>query len=232
VSSADIKRNTLEVLERISSAQAASPFKQSVSLIAVSKKQALDSMLEYYELSQASGFSCIFGENYVQEFKTKATQLPPSCECHFIGTLQSNKAKDAANLFSLIESVHSLSLLQALNKEAKILKKHIPVYLQVNISADQNKSGFAAKDVAMILTKKSDFDCLEIKGLMTITEFYDQPEKARPDFRAMRELKDSLGDEARSFDLSMGMSSDFEIAIEEGANVVRVGTAIFGQREA
>ena len=197
-------------------------------------------MRELLETAGTHGHSIIFGENYVQEFKQKRADLPTTIDCHLIGHLQRNKARDAVRLFSVIESVDSAGLLRELQKEAAREEKLQQIFLQVNVSQDQAKRGFMVADVAALIEQEiPQATNLKLCGLMTITALYDEAEKARPDFHALRALRDELvGSEALrraigrdSLELSMGMSSDYEIAIEEGATVVRVGSAIFGARE-
>ena len=153
--------------------------------------------------------------------------------------LQSNKIRDAVRLFELIETAHSIEALRTLDREAGRIAKRQKILLQVNISADPRKAGLSPEAVhAIIADGTSPFEHLELRGLMTITESYDTAEEARPDFRALRELRDGLPGASPAFraydprELSMGMSQDFEVAIEEGATWIRIGTDLFGPREA
>ena len=209
-----------------------------IKLVAVSKKQSLESMLEYAEAANSLGIEVLFGESYLQELRSKRSELPQVALVHLIGPLQSNKIKDAVKLADVIESAHSLKVLELIAKEARAVLKRQRVFIQVNIGADPQKSGFSVpqlKDAFQVVSQNS--DALELEGLMTITPFYDDPQEARKDFRAMNQLRADLVSSGVSklfsggkIALSMGMSADFEIAIEEGADLVRVGTALFGSR--
>ena len=154
---------------------------------------------------------------------------PPGLEWHLIGHLQSNKAKAAANLFQMIHSVDSLKLLAALESYAAT---PLPVLLQVNISGEGSKSGMRPEEVAEVIEAANQMAKVEVHGLMTIPPFTPDPEKARIHFRALRELRDRLQEETGTPlpELSMGMSHDLEIAIEEGSTWVRIGTDLFGTR--
>ncbi|NDC36543.1 MAG: YggS family pyridoxal phosphate-dependent enzyme [Proteobacteria bacterium] len=211
----------------------------SVLLIAVSKTHSVATMLRMLEAAHGVGCPVTFGENYIQEYKTKRSQLPSALECHFIGHLQRNKARDAVRMFSVIESVDSVQLLHAIQKEAAKEGKVQDIFVQVNISNDPSKGGVPPELVASVIAAElPKAPNLRICGLMTITALYDNPEDARPDFRALRTLRDKLLESpevtlalgSSTLGLSMGMSSDYLIAIEEGATVVRVGSAIFGDR--
>lgn len=225
-----IKDNYFRIKGLIAEALKRSSRHQKVSLIAVSKKQSVDKMNQYGEILGAEGVRPIFGENYIQEFFDKKDQLLNSFDSHFIGRLQSNKVKDAVKCFSVIESVHDRKLLQKINLAARDIDKIMPIMLQVNISRDPNKSGFLAEDVPVIVKGMTEFSHLNLIGLMTITELYESSEAARGDFRAMRVLGDSVFGADSNYALSMGMSQDFEVAIEEGATHIRIGTALFGAR--
>jgi pyridoxal phosphate enzyme (YggS family) len=210
----------------------------AVLLIAVSKKQSVVAMREYIQAANSLGIPVVFGENYIQELRDKRAEFGSDVEFHLIGPLQSNKTREAVRLADVIQSVHSLKILELIAKEAQIAGKRQRIFLQVNIGEDPNKSGFSAEHLGDVFDAvKRHRDTLSVEGLMTITPFYDQPEMARPDFRAMSALRSRLIDDGFHHQfadskilLSMGMSADFEIAIEEGANLARVGTAIFGER--
>lgn len=233
-----IIENYLRVEERVREAALKSGRSPDrTRIVAVSKTHPVEFMRELAEELKKRNKQPIFGENYVQEFKQKQEELGSSVECHLIGPLQRNKAKDAVRLFSMIESVHSLHLAEVLDKEARKINKFQEILLQVNVSADQQKSGFQPEQALQFLSEALPrYGNLLFRGLMTITKLYQQPELARPDFSALRELGDRagalLGSAAPSpFELSMGMSADFPIAVEEGATLVRVGSAIFGERK-
>lgn len=208
----------------------------TVTLVAVSKKQDVAKMIAYQELLEQSGQVAVLAENYVQEFAEKQPQISGVYQSHLIGTLQTNKAKEAVRLFDVIQSVHSLKLLSELNKEAAKINKKQKVLLQVNISNDSQKSGFSQEFVSnFFVTEYQAYPNIEFLGLMTITRFYEKTEEVRSDYRLFRLLGDEVVRKSRyafpgDLILSMGMSDDFEIAIEEGANWIRVGTALFGKR--
>ena len=203
---------------------------ESVRLVAVSKTIPTNRVQEAIEAGVT-----ILGENYVQEARAKFNDLvvyPVSW--HFIGHLQSNKAKYAVRLFDLIHSVDSFKLARELNKQAVKINKIQHILVQVNIAEESTKSGAAAQDTLNLLEDISDLKNLAIKGLMTMPPFFNNPEKVRPYFKALRDLRDDLKQQRLPNvvlqELSMGMTGDFEAAIEEGATLVRIGTAIFGER--
>jgi pyridoxal phosphate enzyme (YggS family) len=180
----------------------------------------------------------IFGENRVQEFATKVEALRDlhDAEWHMIGHLQTNKAAKAAELFACVDSVDSLRLAQKLNAAATELGKKLPVLIEINIGAEEAKSGLHSDsgELEELLKAAPELSSLEIRGLMTVPPYHDEPEQSRPYFRKMRALFGQIASRnlpaVRMGVLSMGMSHDFEVAIEEGATCVRVGTAIFGDR--
>ena len=178
----------------------------------------------------------ILGENYVQEARAKFNDLATyPVSWHFIGHLQSNKAKYAVRLFDLIHSVDSLKLARELDKQSRKINKIQEILIQVNISEEASKSGVNVKDTLSLLKDISRLENLSVKGLMTMPPYFNAPEKVRPYFTALRGLRDRLEQQSLlnvSLDeLSMGMTGDFEVAIQEGATLVRIGTAIFGKRE-
>jgi pyridoxal phosphate enzyme (YggS family) len=202
----------------------------TVRLVAVSKTVMIDRVKEAIE----AGIT-VFGENYVQEAREKFNQLATyPVSWHFIGHLQSNKAKYAVRLFDLIHSVDSLKLAGELNKQAQKNAKIQNILIQINISKESSKSGADAETALDLLDKISRLENLSVKGLMTMPPFFDDPERARPYFSALRNLRDRIRQktppEIALDELSMGMTGDFEVAIEEGATLVRIGTAIFGER--
>ena len=203
----------------------------SVRLVAVSKTIAAETVREAIEAGVT-----ILGENYVQEAREKfkaLVQYPVSW--HFIGHLQSNKAKYAVRLFDLIHTVDSLKLARELDRQAKKVDKIQPILIQVNISGEDTKSGISAEETPGLVSEISRLENLSIKGLMTMPPYFYQPEKVKPFFAALRELRDRIKQQSLSDvsleELSMGMTGDFEVAIEEGATLVRIGTAIFGERK-
>ena len=176
----------------------------------------------------------LFGENYVQEAKAKIASLGPGLTWHFIGHLQSNKARVAVELFDLIHSVDRLSLAQALEQAAGRLGKVQNILLQVNLAGEESKSGTAPANAQALLLAISQMPHLKVLGLMTMPPWFDEPERVRPYFKELRELRDRLRRlnlvEGDLPELSMGMTGDFEVAVAEGATLVRIGTAIFGRR--
>jgi PLP dependent protein len=202
----------------------------SVRLVAVSKTVAAERVRE----AIAAG-ATILGENYIQEAREKVNALyDQAVAWHFIGHLQTNKAKYAVRLFELIHSVDSFKLAAALDKEAAKHDIVQNILIQVNLSGEATKSGVAAEAIAPLLEKAAGLNHIRIRGLMTMPPFFDDPEAAQPYFEALARLKDRLGQtpttNADLQELSMGMTGDFEVAIKAGATLVRIGTAIFGAR--
>jgi pyridoxal phosphate enzyme (YggS family) len=177
----------------------------------------------------------ILGENYIQETRDKFDTLSnENVAWHFIGHLQTNKVKYAVKMFDLIHTVDSIKLATELDKQAKKIEKIQKILIQVNISMESTKSGVHDNETFDLIKKISPLKNVSVKGLMTMPPFFDQPEKSRPFFTALRDLRDKIRNAAiptiSMEELSMGMSGDYEVAIEEGATLVRVGTAIFGER--
>ncbi len=230
-----LANNIAAVRERINAAaRRAGREASSVSLMAVCKTFPADRIREAYAAGQR-----LFGENRVQEFAGKAGALRDlqHAEFHMIGHLQSNKAAQAAELFAGIDSVDSLRLADKLNAAAEKLNRNLDVLIEINVGGEAAKSGVApgSPELESVLHAAPRFDHLKIRGLMTIPPFTDDPEGARHYFRKLREVRDQIAGRKLpgvNMDvLSMGMSHDFEVAIEEGATCVRVGTAIFGERK-
>ncbi|MGD9745110.1 MAG: YggS family pyridoxal phosphate-dependent enzyme [Verrucomicrobiales bacterium] len=199
-----------------------------VRLVAVSKNHSVEAVAE-----AAAAGQVLFGENRVQEAAGKVSALPDHLDWHLIGHLQMNKVRKALPLFRMIESVDSAELAHAIDRIAEELGLIVPVLLQVNAAEDPAKYGFTAESVRETLPGLLRLPRLQIRGLMTIPAFTEDAEGARPAFSRLRELRDALEHEQgiRLPELSMGMSHDFPVAIAEGATLVRVGTAIFGERE-
>ena len=194
---------------------------EEVTLVAVTKTVNAEAVRAAYNLGLRH-----FGENRVQEAAAKIEELSQkklAVTWHMIGHLQTNKARQAVKLFDIIESVDSVRLATILNEH---LQQKMPVLLQVNIVGEGTKSGFQPDEIHAAVEEISKLDKLEVTGLMTIAPLSGNPEEVRPVFRKLRELKDDLKLEQ----LSMGMTDDFEVAIEEGATIVRIGRAIFGER--
>lgn len=229
-----IAENIAQVRERIERASrrvGRSSF--DVALMSVTKTHAPEMIREAY----ADGLR-LFGENRVQEFVTKAPRLADLAEAewHMIGHLQTNKAAKAAELFAAVDSVDSVKVAEKLDATARNLDKKLAVLIEINVGGEAAKTGVAgdSQEFEKLLQSASRLEGLEFRGLMAVPPFTDDPEGARPFFRKLRELRDAIA--ARKLPgirmevLSMGMSHDFEVAIEEGSTCVRVGTAIFGER--
>jgi pyridoxal phosphate enzyme (YggS family) len=201
----------------------------AVTLLAVSKNQPP----EMVRAAATAGLT-LFGENRVQEARLKIGQCPGHLRWQMIGHLQSNKCRDAVFLFSMIQSVDSLPLAEEINKWAGHFAKTMPVLLEINIAGESSKFGCTPENLPALLPLVNALPKLEIHGLMTVAPFAADPEKIRPVFRRLRQLKADceqiLG--APLPHLSMGMTGDFEVAVEEGATIIRLGTALFGARRA
>lgn len=200
-----------------------------VHLVAVSKLQSVDAISAAHSAGQL-----VFGENYVQELVDKVPQLPPDICWHFIGSLQTNKVKYLAGLTGLIHSVDRISLAREIDRHWSKTGNACNILIQVNISGETTKSGTTVDDTLQLIREAAQLEHVRIKGLMTMPPFYDEPERARPYFRQLRLLAQQITAEkipgVAMEELSMGMSGDFEVAIEEGATLVRIGTAVFGER--
>jgi len=218
------------VCERIARAtERAGRRTEEITLIAVSKTFSADAIRAAYEVGLRS-----FGENRVQEFEAKQPKLADLTDAtwHLIGHLQSNKVRRAAHLFHHVDSIDTLALAQKLDSAAAAERKRQPVLIEVNLGGEETKSGVAEEDLGGVAEGIEKLSHLELRGLMTIPPYCDDPEGGRHYFRKLRELRDGLSQRlGRTMPaLSMGMSHDFEVAIEEGATEIRIGTALFGQR--
>ncbi|MCX7724285.1 MAG: YggS family pyridoxal phosphate-dependent enzyme [Thermodesulfovibrio sp.] len=207
---------------------------EEIKLIAVTKSQPIDKIKEATQLGLR-----IFGENRVQEAKAKIQQVRDfidqwkmNIEWHMIGHLQSNKVKDAVRLFTLIHSLDSEKLAILINKEAEKINKIQRVLIQVKLSEEESKYGVKEEEVERLIESCLNLKNIKVEGLMTIPPYFENPEDVRIYFRRLRKIRDELNKKGYDFikELSMGMSNDFEVAIEEGSTMVRIGTAIFGQR--
>lgn len=227
----EIKTRLKHVKDQISEAAVAcGRDPETVKLVAVSKTVHTDRILAAIKAGVTD-----LGENYIQEAREKIEALrEENVSWHFIGHLQSNKAKYAVRLFDLIHSIDSLKLAKELNKRASALGKVQKILVQVNISGEATKSGIETEQAVRLVRHIALLENISIQGLMTMPPFFNAPEKVRPYFKALKNLQDLIRDEAIAnvhvTELSMGMSGDFAAAIEEGATLVRVGTAIFGER--
>jgi pyridoxal phosphate enzyme (YggS family) len=229
-----IAENIAQVRARIAAAAARVRRRpEDITLMAVSKIVEPERIREAY----AAGLR-VFGENRVQEFEKKAPALADlkEAEWHLIGHLQSNKAKKAAEIFQAVDSVDSLHLAQKLNDAARQMGKVLPVLIEIKVSDEASKAGIpvGSPELENLLSGAAALDHIQVRGLMTVPPFTEDPEGARVFFRLLRDRRDQIA--ARKLPriqmdvLSMGMSHDFEVAIEEGSTCVRVGTAIFGVR--
>lgn len=199
-----------------------------VALIAVSKTKPNEMIMEAYETGQRD-----FGENYIQELVAKAQSLPQDIRWHAIGHLQSNKVKYIAPFISLIHGVDSLKLLQEIDRQAKKNNRVIDVLLQVYIASEESKFGLSSNELNALIKEKDQLHLqnIRITGLMGMASNTDDNEKIRTEFRFLKSVFDRLKTEHPEFrNLSMGMSGDYEMAIEEGSNMIRVGSKIFGER--
>ena len=229
-----IAENVAGITKRVDlSAQRSQRDPQIITLMAVAKTVSADRIREAYD----AGIR-VFGENRVQEFASKADALRnlAEAEWHLIGHLQSNKSAKATELFGHVDSLDSIRLAEKLNSAASQLNKKLSVLIEINIGGEQVKSGVApdSPELESLLGIAPELSSLEFRGLMTVPPYNDDPEQSRPYFRRMRALFEQIRSrnlQAIRMDvLSMGMSHDFEVAIEEGSTCVRIGTAIFGER--
>jgi pyridoxal phosphate enzyme (YggS family) len=219
------------VRERINrSASACGRKPSSIRLVAVSKTKSASLVKE------AIGAGVMdLGENYIQEARDKIAELSQyPARWHFIGHLQSNKAKYAVSLFELIHSVDSMKVAMELDRQAQKIEKVQSILIQVNVAGESSKSGISPQEAVQLVKEIARLENLSVRGLMALPPFFNAPERVRPYFVALRELRDRIraeGIERVDMDeLSMGMTGDFDVAIEEGATLVRIGTAIFGER--
>jgi len=225
----DFKTNLEQIRGRMAAACGrAGREESSVTLLAVSKTHPPETIRAAVDAGQI-----FFGENKVQEAKAKIPLCPGKARWQFIGHLQSNKVRDAVELFELIQGVDSLAIAREISKRAEQAAKTMPILLEVNVAGEASKFGYKPEQLLAELNELNALPRIEIHGLMAIPPYSPVAEKARPYFQRLRELKTQaetvLG--APLPQLSMGMSGDFEIAIEEGATMVRVGTALFGERQ-
>lgn len=201
-----------------------------IKLVAVSKRFSVENIIEAFGAGQTT-----FGENYIQEVQAKRDFMPEGAIFHFIGHLQSNKAKIAAETCNMIETVDRIKLGRVLHNHLQSLEKTLDILIQVNIGNDPKKSGADDAAAEELLVRLNELPRLRVCGLMTMPPLSADPEDSRPHFRNLRRLAEKLWSKGlftavEKPELSMGMSDDFHIAIEEGATIIRVGTAIFGRR--
>jgi hypothetical protein len=227
-----LRRSLADVRARLAAAVArAGRDPGEVTLVAVSKTHPPEAVRAVHAAGQR-----VFGENYGQELRDKAAALADlgDLQWHFIGPLQRNKVKYVVGTAAMVHSVDSLELMDELQRRADARGVELPCLVEVNLVGEQTKSGVAPDDVAAVLDGFAARPRLRCLGLMTMPPFVDDPEESRPQFRALRRLRDALAAAPRAGvelrHLSMGMTQDFEVAVAEGATIVRVGTAIFGAR--
>ncbi len=222
-----IRENLKRVQERIAEAALRSGRRpEEVRLVGATKGVPPERILEAVE----AGLDTI-GENYVQEAQRKYEIIGGRVKWHMIGRLQTNKAKHAVRLFEVIHSLSSLKLALELQKRAEREGRRIRVLVQVNLSGEETKAGVSPEGLPELIRTVLGMSNLEVSGLMTMPPYSEDPENSRPFFRRLRELRDRLSEEGIILpELSMGMSNDYEVAVEEGATMVRIGTAIFGPR--
>ncbi len=201
-----------------------------IKLVAVSKQVDIEEIRRAIACGQT-----LFGENYLQEAAGKIPHCQGATSWHFIGHLQSNKVAQAAKLFDVVETVDRLKIAISLDKQAKLLDKNLSIFVQINVGGEKQKSGIPYEDAENLLRQIRQETDLPVLGLMTIPPFSHDPEQSRPYYRALRDLARRLADrqlfhDNTNVELSMGMSGDFPVAIEEGSTIIRVGTALFGAR--
>jgi PLP dependent protein len=226
----DVRQNIAHVRNRITEAALRAGRNASeVRLMAVTKAVDDDRIME----AIAAGVD-IIGESYVQEAKRKIEKMGRSIPWHMIGYLQGNKAKYAVRLFDMIHSVDRMDLASELDRRARGVGQVIKIMIEVNVSGEETKSGVPLGRAIPLIREIASLGNISIQGLMTMPPWFDDPEDARPYFAALRELRDRVSEEqipgVEMRELSMGMSGDYEVAVEEGATIVRVGTRIFGDR--
>lgn len=227
----DIAANINKIKQRIDAACARSGRDpHEVALMAVTKTVSTERILQAVD----AGIT-LLGENYVQEAREKHELLGDRARMHLIGHLQTNKAKYAARLFDCVHSVDRLELAQELDRRAKAAGRKMDILIEVNVSGEQTKNGVPAVQAMELIRRIAGMDNLSIRGLMTMAPYSDDPETSRPYFQALRNLRDDITGAGipgvQMAELSMGMTDDFEVAVEEGATIVRIGRAIFGARQ-
>jgi len=226
-----VRNNIEHIRERIAEAALRSGRNpEDVKLMAVTKTVDDERIMEAIQCGVD-----IIGENYVQEAKRKIEKMGHSIEWHLIGHLQSNKAKYAVRFFDMLHSVDRMGLARELDRRSAMNDRVMPVLIEVNISGEETKSGVPRGEVIPLIREVAELEHLAVRGLMTLPAWFDNPEDARPSFAGLRELRDMIVDAnipgVEMRELSMGMTDDFEVAIEEGATIVRIGRALFGERK-
>ncbi|MEN6330830.1 MAG: YggS family pyridoxal phosphate-dependent enzyme [Smithella sp.] len=227
----DIAANIEKIKQRIAAACARSGRDpHSIALMAVTKTVPTQRILQAVD----AGIT-LLGENYVQEAREKHELLGGRAQMHLIGHLQTNKAKYAVRLFDCVHSVDRLELAQELDRRAKAVNRTMDILIEVNVSGEQTKNGVTTARAGELIYRIATFENLLVRGLMTMAPYSDDPETSRPYFQALRNLRDDIVRERipriQMEELSMGMTDDFEVAIEEGSTIIRIGRAIFGARQ-
>ena len=228
----DVVGNYRQIRARIDDAAAkCGRNSQDVKVLGAAKAQSVASV----RAAIAAGVSLI-GENYVQEARDMKAQIPGAVEWHMIGHVQRNKAKATVELFDVIESLDSVGLARELEKQGERIGKKIRALVEVNLAGEESKNGIAKGELASLLAAVATLDHVAVEGLMTVPPFREDPEEIRSYFRELRELKAKFNAQRIPHvdlqELSMGMTHDYPVAVEEGATIVRIGTALFGPREA
>jgi hypothetical protein len=229
---ADVGGNYRKLVERIDEAAAKSGREASaIKLLAAAKSQSIEAI----RAALVAGVTLI-GENYVQEAGEKKSEISTPVEWHMIGHLQRNKVRLAVELFDVIESLDNPALARELDKEGRRCGQIIRALVEINLGGEESKTGIAKKHVPSLLESVAKLANLRVEGLMTVPPFRQDPEQVRPYFRELRELKEKLSESGFPNvdlkELSMGMTHDYPVAVEEGATIVRIGTALFGPRGA
>jgi pyridoxal phosphate enzyme (YggS family) len=226
----DVAANYLSILAGINDAAAKCGRRaEDIKLLGASKSQSVDAI----RAATAAGLTLV-GENYVQEAKEKKDRIAECVEWHMIGHLQRNKVKAAVEVFDILETLDNLALARDLDKEAGKHGKNVRVFIEVNLGNEESKSGIAKNQVVSLVEEVASLSNLRAEGLMTVPPFRENPEQVRPFFRELSELRERLNElrlpNVGLRELSMGMTHDYTVAIEEGATIVRIGTALFGPR--
>jgi hypothetical protein len=227
----DIAANHRKIIDRIGEAATkAGRDPREIKLLAAAKSQSV----ERVQAAIAAGVRLI-GDNYVQEAEAKRRWISQPIEWHMIGHLQRNKVKSALKIFDLIQSLDSVTLARELDKEGDRMERKIRTFVEVNLGDQETKSGIARGKVSELVKRVGDLSYLRVEGLMAVPPFRENPEEVRPFFSALKALQSELQcldiPNAPLNELSMGMTHDYAVAIEEGATIVRIGTALFGARE-
>jgi len=228
----NLPANYRKIVERIGEAASKARRRcEEIKLLGAAKSQTVELIRE----AIAAGVGLI-GENYVQEAEDKRKVISQPVEWHMIGHLQRNKARAAIELFDVVESLDNLALARELDKEARKHGKTVRIFVEVNLGGEESKSGIAKNSVVSLLEEAAKLSCLRVEGLMTVPPFHENLEEVRPYFRELSDLREKLNElrlpNVDLRELSMGMSHDYPVAIEEGATIVRIGTALFGPRKA